>query len=167
MVIIGIDIETTGGTHDICEFAAVAIEAQTGKEIFKIASLIDPGLVDWNHFAMRVHGISPSMVRGKPGLLTVWNDFKTSLSRYAPTARCFAHSAPFERTHLGKGLGRQFNVSLECTIVLAKPQMALSSYKLPLVCAALGIPFREMHRAEPDARAAALVAQKLLGGRSL
>ena len=85
MVIIGIDIETTGGTHDICEFAAVAIEAQTGKEIFKIASLIDPGLVDWNHFAMRVHGISPSMVRGKPGLLTVWNDFKTSLSRYAPT----------------------------------------------------------------------------------
>ena len=164
MVIIGIDIETTGGKHEICEFAAVALEAKTGKEIFKIASLIDPGHVEWNHFAMRVHGISPSMVRGKPGLFEVWNIFKTALSKYTPTARCFAHSAPFECTHLGNGLGRQFNISLECTIALAKPRIALSSYKLPLVCAALGIPFRETHRAEPDARAAALVAQRLLGG---
>ena len=165
MVIIGIDIETTGGKHEICEFAAVALEAKTGKEIFKIASLIDPGHVEWNHFAMRVHGISPSMVRGKPGLFEVWNNFKTALSKYTPTARCFAHSAPFECTHLGNGLGRQFNISLECTIALAKPRIALSSYKLPLVCAALGIPFRETHRAEPDARAAALVAQRLLGGQ--
>ena len=155
MVIIGIDIETTGGKHEICEFAAVALEAKTGKEIFKIASLIDPGHVEWNHFAMSVHGISPSMVRGKPGLFEVWNNFKTALSKYTPTARCFAHSAPFECTHLGNGLGRQFNISLECTIALAKPRIALSSYKLPLVCAALGIPFRETHRAEPDARAAA------------
>lgn len=166
MVIIGLDIETTGGSHHICEFAAVALEVKSGKEIFKTVSLINPGLVDWNYFAMRVHGISPSMVRGKPGLLDVWTEFKRKLAPYATTARCFAHNASFERTHLGNGLGRKFDVSLECTIALAKPQIPASNYKLPTVCAAMGIPFSETHRAEPDARAAAQVAQQLVAGYS-
>lgn len=164
MILIGIDIETTGGTHEICEFAAVAVDAETGKEIFAIVSLIDPGPVAWNPYAMRVHGISPSMVRGKPGIREVWNTFKSKFTPYAAAARHFAHNASFERTHLTNGLGRQFTISLECTIALAKTRMQTASYKLPDVCLALGIPFRETHRAEADARAAALVAAKLLVG---
>lgn len=162
MILIGIDIETTGGSHEICEFAAVALDAASGKEVFAVASLVDPGTVTWNPYAMRVHGISPSMVRGKPGIREVWNNFKTKLAPYAGDARHFAHNAPFERTHLTNGLGRQFNISLECTIALSKTQLQAASYKLPDVCAMLGIPFRETHRAEPDARAAALIAAKLL-----
>lgn len=162
MILIGIDIETTGGRHDICEFAAVALDVASGKEIFAVASLVDPGPVTWNPYAMRIHGITPTMVRGKPGIREVWNNFKTKLTPYASDARHFAHNAPFERTHLANGLGRQFNISLECTIALSKTQFRATSYKLPDVCAMLGIPFRETHRAEPDARAAALVASKLL-----
>lgn len=162
MILIGIDIETTGGSHEICEFAAVALDAASGKQIFAVASLVDPGPVTWNPYAMRVHGITASMVRGKPGIREVWNNFKTKLVPYASDARHFAHNASFERTHLANGLGRQFNISLECTIALSKTRFRAASYKLPDVCAMLGIPFRETHRAEPDAHAAALVAAKLL-----
>ena len=167
MVIIGIDIETTGGSHNICEFAAVGLETETGAEIFSVTSLVDPGPVKWNYFAMRVHGISPEMVCGKPNIAEVWNSFKKVLSGYTPTPRCFAHNASFERTHLGNGLVKKLDVALECTIALAKTRIALNSYKLPLVCAALGIPFNETHRAEADARAAALVAHRLLNAASV
>jgi DNA polymerase-3 subunit epsilon len=165
MLIIGIDIETTGGTHEICEFAAVALDARSGKELFSVASLVDPGAVTWNPFAMRVHGITPAMVRGKPRINDVWSSFKTKLAPYAATTRHFAHNASFERSHLSNGLGRQFDISLECTMALSKSKFQSNSYKLANVCATLKIPFRESHRAEPDARAAALVAIRLLATR--
>jgi DNA polymerase III epsilon subunit-like protein len=127
MILIGIDIETTGGTHEICEFAAVAIDARSGKELFSVASLVDPGAVTWNPFAMRVHGITPAMVRGKPRINDVWSSFKTKLAPYAATARHFAHNAPFERTHLSNGLGRQFDISLECTMALSESKFRSDS----------------------------------------
>jgi DNA polymerase III subunit epsilon len=162
MIVVGIDIETTGGTHEICEFAAVALEAKSGREIFKVASLVDPGRVEWNPFAMRVHGITLSMVRGKPKIRDVWDDFRAHLVTHGAIARCFAHNASFERTHLQNSLGRSYSLSLECTLALSKTLLEADSYKLPLVCAMLDIPFKESHRAEPDARAAAKVAAKLL-----
>jgi DNA polymerase-3 subunit epsilon len=166
MILVGIDIETTGGAHEICEFAAVAIDALSGKELFAVASLINPGSVTWNPYAMRVHGITPAMVRGKPRINDVWSTFTNKLTPYSATARHFAHNAPFERTHLSNGLGHRFDISLECTMALSKSKFQSNSYKLAEVCAALKIPFCETHRAEPDARAAALIAARLIGPRA-
>jgi DNA polymerase III epsilon subunit-like protein len=79
MVIIGIDIETTDGSHNICEFATVGLEPEIGADIFSVTSLVDPWPVKWTYFAMRVHAISPAMVRGKRNITEVWNSFKKVL----------------------------------------------------------------------------------------
>jgi DNA polymerase III epsilon subunit-like protein len=42
-------------------------------------------------------------------------------------------------------------------------EFAPRNHKLPTVCEVLGIPFRETHRAEADARAAAEIARRLVG----
>jgi NAD-dependent DNA ligase len=47
-------------------------------------------------------------------------------------------------------------------MALSKSKLQSNNYKLASVCAALKIPFSETHRAEPDARAAALIAARLI-----
>ena len=167
MIIIGIDVETTGNENGICEFAAIAIDAVSCAELFVVSSLVDPGDVEWNPFAMRIHGITPAKVRGKPKILDVWKTFQSKLVPFAPHARLFAHNAQFDQRHLSATLRSRMYQTLECTLKLAKKRLDLKSNTLPLVCSALKIPFRETHRAEPDARAVSKIAQHLLRHSSI
>jgi len=162
MLIVGIDIETTGFSTGICEFAAVAIDAVTGKHVFSCSSLVNPGPVQWNPVAMRVHGISQPMVRTSPSIAIVWSSFRRALLDTNRKFQCYAHNAAFERRHLGAALGTKFDLSLECSLKLSRAKVVASSHRLPVVCSELGIPFTETHRAEPDARAVALIVRKLL-----
>jgi DNA polymerase-3 subunit epsilon len=74
----------------------------------------------------------------------------------------FAHNAPFERSCLSRALGSKCDIEIECSLRLARATLDSRDHKLPTVCKALGIPFRETHRAGPDARAAAHVARVLV-----
>jgi DNA polymerase III epsilon subunit-like protein len=127
------------------------------------SSLIDPGDVEWNGITTSFHGLSKSRVRGAPALDVVWTAF---LERYSQleAARLFAHNAAMDRSWLATGLCRPLEHEIHCTIALAKRSLPLARYTLPAVCAVLGIPFEETHRAESDAEATAEVARRLLLG---
>lgn len=169
MIIVGVDIETANLRGAVCEFGAVGLDIDTGRELFVIASLVDPGEVSWDPFAMAVHGIRPHQVLGKPSITEVWDRFLTELEYQAGVtgrpSRVFAHNASFERSQLTHALGPRMTVQFECTVRLARKGLAANppvNHKLPTVCRALGIPFRETHRAEADARAAAEIARRLV-----
>jgi DNA polymerase III epsilon subunit-like protein len=161
--VVAIDVETANPQGAICEFAAVAIDLSSGRNLFTVTSLIDPGDVEWNGITTSFHGLSKSRVRGAPALDDVWNSF---LERYSQleAAKLFAHNAAMDRSWLATGLCRPLEHEIYCTIALAKRTLPLPRYTLPAVCAALGIQFEETHRAEPDAEATAEVARRLLVG---
>lgn len=166
MIIIGVDIETANLDGAICEFTAVGLDLDTGAELFVVTSLVDPGDVDWDPFAMRVHDIHPRDVRGKPAIDAVWDRFLTELDYQAAKTgrprRVFAHNASFERSQLTRALGDRMQVEFECTVRMARRglrEFAPRNHKLPTVCEVMGISFRETHRAEADARAAAEIAR--------
>ena len=163
MTIVAIDVETVNPQGAICEFAAVAIDCMSGKVLFTVSSLVDPGQVDWIEMTTRIHGIQRHQVDGKQLIADVWKEFTSKLTS-VKGPRLFAHGGT-ERSCLGKALGekfRQFTTTIECTLALAKSSLQLPSYKLSTVCKALGIPFDETHRATPDATATAHVARHLL-----
>ena len=162
MIIVGIDVETTSAQRDVCEFGAVGVDLATGREVFELVSLIDPGPVEWSGFAIGVHGIRPHMVRGKPRISAVWEQFRRTVASAGMQARVFAHNAPFERSCLSRALGSKWGIELECSLRMARQSLVSPDYKLPTVCRMLGVPFRETHRAGPDARAAAHVARALV-----
>lgn len=169
MIIVGVDIETANLRGAVCQFGAVGLDLDTGRELFAVCSLVDPGAVHWDPYAMQVHGIRPVQVRGKPRIAEVWDRFLTELEYQEAvtgrSTRVFAHNASFERSQLTTALGDRMRVQFECTVRLARRGLAAAppvNHKLPTVCRALGIPFRETHRAEADARAAAEIARRLL-----
>lgn len=162
-VIVGIDVETCNPQGAICEFAAIAIDIETGASVFTVTSLIDPGNADWHPITTGIHGIRRAHVAGKPKLAVVWHQFRDELERI-DRVRVFAHNASADSRWLSNGLGRPLDLEVECTIALAKRTTALTSYRLPDVCRALGIPFNETHRAVADARATATIARQLLMG---
>lgn len=167
MTIVAIDVETVNPQGAICEFAAVAIDCKSGRDLFTVSSLVDPGQVDWIEMTTRIHGIQRHQVDGKPLIADVWKEFTSKLTS-VKGPRLFAHGGT-ERSCLGKALGEKFSqfTTIECTLALAKKSLTLPSYKLSNVCKALGIPFDETHRATPDATATALVARHLLLKRPL
>jgi DNA polymerase-3 subunit epsilon len=162
-IVIGIDLETANPRGAICEFAAVALDVRTGTTIFSCVTLVDPGPVEWHFMNSAIHGIRSAHVRGKPSIRATWKSFEAELSRRTDHA-LFAHNASFERRMLAGAIPSSNATEIQCTMRLAKATLALSNYRLPTVCAALKIPFRETHRAEPDARAAAEVARRLILG---
>lgn len=162
-IIVGIDVETANTDGVICEFGAVAIDAVTGAEVFRVANLVNPGQVRWDRHCMMVHRLSASMVAGSPPLIDVWQQFLNALHPHRAQCRFFAHSATSDQRQLASGLGPRFDLHLECTRVLAKEHLPqLSGYSLSVVCESLSIPLVQAHRAAADAEASARVAQRLL-----
>jgi DNA polymerase III epsilon subunit-like protein len=162
-ILIGIDVETANSDGVICEFGAVALDATTGTEVFRVASLIDPGEVRWDRHCMMVHHLSPKIVAGSPRLIEVWDSFVGALRPHLARSRFFAHNATSDQRQLAAGLGPRFDLRLECTRALAKEHRpGLPGYKLSDVCQSLSIPLVQAHRAAADAEAAARVAHRLL-----
>lgn len=161
--IVAIDVETVNPQGAICEFAAVAIDCATGDLLFTVASLVDPGDVDWSPMTTSFHGITPDQVDGQPSISLVWERFTSKLAEVRE-AQLYAHNAAMDRSWLTKSLGNAPTHHIECTIELAKRLLPLPTYKLGAVCAVLGIPFEETHRAAADATATAHVARHLLLG---
>jgi len=160
---IGLDVETAHRYGGVCEFAAIGVDAE-GVQVFRVASLVDPGPVDWDAGCIGVHGIDPRRTIGQPPLPTVWAEFLRTLAAFGDgVARVFAHNASFERRVLAADLGlAELPIPLECTLRLARLHLReLESRTLDRVAAALGVALERHHRAEPDAKATAEVARLL------
>ncbi len=163
MIHIGIDVETVNHQYAVCEFAAIGID-QTGRTVFAIDEVVDPGPVEWVPAVARVHGISRREVYGKPRLDTVLGKLVKELGRIGTRShRLVAHNASFERRALGSASAGQLAVDvIECTCAMAKKRLPeLKSYSLPAVAARLRIELPRHHRAAPDARACAEISRIL------
>lgn len=160
---IGIDVETARPNSGICEFAAVALDAD-GKPVFNLSRLVDPGISPWDAGCRRIHGISPDDVAGRPRFQAVWNEFLESIGRMeSHDVRCFAHNASFERRVLAADLGLEvLPFEIECTLQVSRQFLEdLESHSLDRVASVLGVPLANHHRAEPDATAVAHLARLL------
>ena len=154
------DVETPSCRHDrICEIGIVRIES--GEIVSRQTLLVDPEC-DFSDINIRIHGIRPETVRGKPTFPQIWAHLKP----YFCDGIVVAHNATFDLTVLYKTLVA-YGLDLQpiryidtCSMVLDFYPHAPSS-RLNCVCEMLNIHL-EHHDAGSDAEAAAEVLLDML-----
>jgi DNA polymerase III subunit epsilon len=157
-----VDLETTGGSAQydrVMEVAAIRVENGVIQDRFE--RLAEPG-VPIPPFVTRITGINAALVRGKPSFESMLPD----LRRLFDGAVVVAHNASFDCNFLTQALyraGMDLPNERLCTLRLARRLIpGLHSYKLDSLCAFLGFPFVQRHRAGPDAEATLSLLQHLL-----
>lgn len=160
--IVVIDFETTGlaPRHDhIIEIGAVRIR---GDEIVdELSMLIDPG-ISIPQKITDITGITTAMVRGQP----TFDAIARQLLDFIGDAALAAHNAPFDLGFLRESLkrcGLAWQGPVIDTLSFArKAYPTLKTHKLGSVCRHLGIKLKDAHRAVHDARATAMVLQRMM-----
>jgi DNA polymerase-3 subunit epsilon len=163
MVFVALDVETTGTlsyVDHIVELAAVRFSE--GKEQDSFSTLINPG-VPVPKEASRVNGITDEMLKGKPAINDVLEDF----SKFCGQDPLVAHNAIFDFQFISAALEKFYCVaptgSLFDTYALSKKIFpGLSNYKLSTVVEYLKIPVSQFHRAKQDAWACGQVFDCIL-----
>jgi DNA polymerase-3 subunit epsilon len=157
-----VDLETTGGsaTFDrVLEVAAIRFENGVVQDRFE--RLVEPG-VAIPPFVTRITGINSALVRGQPAFDTLLPE----LRRLFDGAVVVAHNASFDCNFLNsafKRRGLDWDADRLCTLRLSRRLIpGLPSYKLDSLCAFLGFPFVQRHRAGPDAEATLMLLQQLI-----
>ena len=165
------DTETTGMSPAkgarLCEIAAVKIVPGLELDLSShYETLIDPEVpIPYNVF--RIHGISDSMVKGKPKISEALEGF----AGFCTDSICAAHNASFDYrfvSHHAENLGVYMPLSkLLCTVKLAKTAYkGLSSYSLDYLLNHFDIdvplPETYRHRAMYDAAHTAMLMIKCL-----
>lgn len=156
-----IDFETANANRSsACALGLVEVRAGiiTNEHVW----LIDPEQrFDGRNIA--IHGITPSMIHGKPTFSELW---KTQLEPLLQGQVVVAHNASFDMSVLRYCLD---GASLDypdfqylCTYILGKKMLThLPSHKLNVISAHFGIPLNH-HDALDDARASAAILLKLM-----
>lgn len=157
-----VDIETTGnGIHGnrITEIALFNIDEGQISDSF--SSLVNPGC-EIPPFITGLTGITTAMVRNAP-------DFRSlvpAILEFTENRVFIAHSVNFDYPIVKKEFERCGVVFMRkklCTVRLARRIFpGLRSYSLGKLCSSLNIPLTDRHRAAGDARATALLFQKML-----
>jgi DNA polymerase-3 subunit epsilon len=157
-----VDLETTGGSAQydrVMEVAAIRIENGVIQD--RLERLVEPGM-PIPPFVTRITGINAALVRGKPSFDSLLPD----LRRLFDGAVVVAHNASFDCNFLGHAFrpaGLGWEGDRLCTLRLARRLVpGLHSYRLDSLCAFLGFPFVQRHRAGPDAEATLTLLQHLL-----
>ncbi len=152
VVVAAIDFETTGlaarGGDRVIEVAVV--RGRLGETPESWHTLVQP---ERPVGATHIHGITDAMLHGHPRFADVVDQLLPRLE----DAVIVAHNAPFDRAFLEMELervGRPPPASpwLD-TLGLARRVLALGDHRLATLCARLGIPRGQAHRAHDDARA--------------
>ncbi len=164
MRMVFLDVETTGfspGNGDrVIEIGAVAtggLWREEFSELIGVDCTIHPG-------AEAVHGITPFMLKGKPGPEEVWPRFL----RFVEDAPLVAHNASFDlgfiRSELGR-LGQRLDNLVYDSLPEAQRRLPnLPNHRLETVAKHLlgGVPADcRLHRALGDARLLAKVWEKM------
>lgn len=156
MEFVAIDFETANRQRgSICSIGYATVIDGVVKE--QDSWLVRPpdGMADFDPWNTRIHGISASDVadamRIRVGLERLWDTIgsrtlvvhNAAFDIYALRDACWAEEVPHPA------------LTYADTLVMARREMALISYRLPIVAEALGVALPEHHRAEDDAAACA------------
>lgn len=157
-----VDIETTGnGIHGnrITEIALFNIEG--GRITDSFSSLVNPGC-EISSFITGLTGITTAMVRQAP----VFSDLAPRIEAFTQGRVFVAHSVNFDYPIVRQEFqrcGLEFARKKLCTVRLSRKVFpGLRSYSLGKLCRSLQIPLEDRHRAAGDARATALLFQRIL-----
>jgi len=110
-------------------------------------------------FCVSIHGITEKDVASAPMFPDVWDDIRAKIGDLP----IVAHNAAFDTGVIRDALDDAFlpwpDLTYACTLVMGRRTYDLSSYRLPFVAKAAGIPFdpESHHKAESDAEAAARI----------
>ena len=147
-VFVAFDLETTGLDPKLdCIVEIGAVKFDNKGLIARFSALINPG-IPMPEEAGKVNNISDEMLRGKPSLEQVLPDFL----RFIRGTVLTAHNTAFDCAFIRCQTPLLANPIAD-TLVYARERFpGMGSYSLQNLALDLGIPAREAHRAEDDAR---------------
>lgn len=157
-----IDVETTGkgiNGNRITEICVVRLE--NGIEVDKLVSLVNPQQFI-PPFITHLTGIDDQMVEDAP----LFEEIAQQILEITKDAIFVAHNVNFDFNVIRnefKRLDISFTRKKLCTVRLSRKLIPnLYSYSLGNLCASIGIPLNNRHRAEGDTDATVLLFKKIL-----
>jgi len=146
-----LDTETTGLSSSrggrVCELAILRVRG--GKAVDSFQELIDPQ-VPIEFGAQAVHGITDSMVRGKP----TFRALSPRVAKLLEGTVMVCHNAPFDeaflRAEFERSGGAMPEIPILCTLKLARRHFSFERNNLGTIAQALGVETRGWHRAGAD-----------------
>lgn len=157
-----IDVETTGkGIHGNRITEICAVRLQNDIVIDKFTSLVNPEQYI-PPFITNLTGIDDALVAEAP----LFEEIASRILEITEDAIFVAHNVHFDFNVLRgefKRLGQSFSRKKLCTVRLSRKLIPnLFSYSLGNLCASVGIPLNNRHRAEGDTDATVILFQKIL-----
>ena len=157
-----VDIETTGGYAAANAITEISIFVHNGEKIINsYTSLVNPYRLIPRHITA-LTGITQEMVDAAPG----FEEIASEVYEILKGCVFVAHSVNFDYSFIKHQLnefGHTLNVPRLCTIRLSRKLLPdLPSYSLGNLCRSLSIPIEQRHRAEGDAKATAILFDKLI-----
>lgn len=157
-----VDIETTGGHADSNGITEIAIYVHDGTKIIdEFSSLVNPQ-IPIPPFLENYTGITNQMVKTAP----VFSKIAPKVYELLKDNIFIAHNVNFDYSFIHYQLqqnGLELNTSKLCTVRLSRTIFpGHKSYSLGNICAALGIPIANRHRAAGDAIATVKLFEKIL-----
>lgn len=154
-----VDVETANsGRASVCAIGVAIV--RDGHVVDRHHLLVQPppALQHFDAMNTRLHGLTPSDVLGQPDLPTRLAHIQDLIGDLP----VIAHNAAFDIGALRSGCdaaGAQWpTLTYACSLTMARRAgLGLLSYRLPLVCHALGVTAGRHHHAADDAQAAAHV----------
>ncbi|HZE86527.1 MAG TPA: exonuclease domain-containing protein [Puia sp.] len=157
-----VDIETTGGYASSNAITELAIVLHDGnRELRRYETLVNPGMAI-PRYVQALTGISDAMVADAP----YFSEIAAFVHEWLRGAIFVAHNVNFDYSflkHQLKACGLDLDTRKLCTVRLSRKTFpGAHSYSLGKICAHLGIPIPNRHRAGGDADATVLLFEKIL-----
>lgn len=157
---VALDVETANGRRgSICSIGLAVVEA--GAIVRREHWLTRPSAAMPGWWFTGLHGIDAAAVRDQPEF-----DVRvTQLMDVIGDRPVIAHNAAFDIGALREAC-TEYRLdwpvlTYGCSLVMARRALRLISYRLPLVCAELGVPLAHHHTADDDAAATAEIVLTL------
>ncbi|MCB9032528.1 MAG: ribonuclease H-like domain-containing protein [Chitinophagales bacterium] len=157
-----VDIETTGGNNITERIIEIAIIIHNGEKVIEeYTTLINPNK-KINAFISTFTGITNSMVANAPS----FEEVADTINQLTHNKIFVAHNAKFDY-HFIKNEFKRLNTpfqrqTLDTVQLSRKAFPKQKSYSLGKLCSALEIPIDNRHRAFGDARATAILFEKII-----
>lgn len=148
------DTETPNYRNDRMSAIGISVVEQ-GQITEEFYTLVDPE-TEFDPFNIRLTGITPEAVRGKPNFPQLWEQIRPLFE----SGMLVAHNAPFDMGVLAKcldayGIHWRPWARYVCTVRFARAALpGMPNYKLNTLCEQLQIPL-DHHNAGSDSHAAA------------
>lgn len=157
-----IDIETTGGRPGLDRITEIAIILHDGEKVIEtFSTLVNPecsipySITDFT-------GISDDMVSNAPKFFEI----AQRILSMTQNTTFVAHNVTFDYNFVKaafKNIGVPYHTTKLCTVRLSRKAFpGLASYSLGNLCDSLGIRIENRHRALGDAKATAILFNKIL-----